>query len=98
MSAPEFTSDEQYIISYYKSDFARTMFSAWPFHLPLVVIFALGMWHDNSLAMFAAFVSMIGYRVWENSHQPRYHAATRSIIEKYETAIAASSAQPEKAS
>lgn len=88
MSKPEFTAEEQYVISFVQQDKTGT------WHPYVVSQFVLGV----ALAAMAVYVNslylavcgiciLVGYRIYEDRYQSRWTPVWRSIIEKYETAL-----------
>ncbi len=87
MSQPEFNPDEQYIVAYYKSGFRGGSWPAWLFDGIAIALFMWGLIEGESAIMFAGFGLIIGWRVYEQTSQPKFFRATRSVIEKYESRI-----------
>ena len=87
MADLEFDPAERYVIAYYKGESAGTQWSVWLIHACMAALFGYGIYTDDQALPFAAFCILILWRIYEQSHQPRYFRATRGVIEKYEARL-----------
>lgn len=85
---PEFTDEEQYVVSFYKSQQPTGVLSALsndlPYLVPNLIIAGLGVYFESIAVLVAAFIVLVGFKAREAYYQPRYHEITRSILFKYE--------------
>ncbi|MEN1681466.1 MAG: hypothetical protein AAGJ46_17940 [Planctomycetota bacterium] len=90
MSLPDFTSDEQYLISAAKADsqgrFGNTYM--WSYIVSTALIAGFAAYNESVLMLASAFVVVCGFRVYEETWQARWGPMWKSIIEKYERAAA----------
>lgn len=88
MPLPEFTAEEQYLVMHVKStkSGALSSFYALGYMCPCVLIAGFAAYHESILMMSAAFLVLIGFRVYEERSQAKWIPVWRSIIAKYEAA------------
>ena len=88
MPLPEFTNDEQYLISFAKSTRAREQTNTymWGYLVGGVALAGFGVFHDNVPMMLGAFAVVCGCRVYEELTQTKWTPVWREIIKKYEDA------------
>ena len=96
MPLPEFTNDEQYVLSFIKSPKMVGASSAymWGYILGGIIIAGFGAYFSNVLMMAAAFVVVCGFRIYEERYQLKSIPLWRSIIEKYEAAAVSNDSAP----
>lgn len=88
MPLPEFTHDEQYLISYVKSPRAAHGSNShmWGYMIGASMIAASGFYHNSVPTLLIAFVLVCGFRLYENRYHSKWIPLWRSIIDKYEAA------------
>ncbi len=90
MALPEFTPDEAYFIGCVKSPSYMGISSAFPlgYMVGSRVLAGFGLYHENLLMIASAFVVLCGFRFYEARLESKSIPVWRSIIEKYESALA----------
>ena len=89
MTYPNFTPDENYLISYVKTPSAGSSSSSymWGYILSGSLIFGLGVYNESVSFMAIAFAIVIGFRLYEEWYISKWTPKWRSIIEKFEAAL-----------
>jgi len=94
MPLPEFTDEEQYLISFWKSESATTQTNTqmWGYLLCAAAVAVFGFYYKDPVMSLLAFVLVFGFRVHEEYSQKKWAKPLRSIILKYEAAFSPNSA------
>jgi hypothetical protein len=86
MPAPQFTADEQYLISWAKSSAATTNPFALGYLAAGIMICAVAAYYDSIPFMVVAFIVVCGFRLWEEWYQAKWAHLWGAIVTKYEAA------------
>jgi hypothetical protein len=89
MPAPAFTREEEYLISLLRGDIQESSAFMWSYLLPGLALAGFAAVYDSVWMVLSAFVVVCGFRVYEESFAKKWKPTYRSIILKYEEAIAA---------
>ena len=88
MPRPEFTSEEQYLISYLQQPRASSWHPNTVGQLVVgLMIGGIAIYNANLAIAICGIVFLLGYRIYEELYQQRYNVIWRSIVDKYEAAI-----------
>lgn len=86
MARPEFSADENYLISYVKSSRGRTTNSyMWGYVFSSSLVFAFGVYQQSIPVMVIGFVTLVGFRLYKEWYGARWTPAWQSIVEKFES-------------
>lgn len=88
MPQPEFTHDEQYLISSLTSPKATQSPSTymWSYLVPCAVLAGVSAYNKNLSLVLIAFAVLCGFRIHEENYQNRWLPLWKSIITKYQNA------------
>lgn len=96
MKSPQFTTEENYAISYTRSRESSTAnYYLVGYALSTSLIFGYGAYHSYIPVMVIAFSVFVSFRLYEEYHGLRWHSVWRSILDKYDAALAKRSDQSE---
>jgi hypothetical protein len=88
MPRPEFTNDEQYLLSFVQTTHSVHQNNPfmWSYLLSGLLLAGFAAYNESTLMLLSAFLVVCGFRVYEEQSQARWIPIWRSIIEKYENA------------
>ncbi len=91
MPLPEFTHEEQYLISYVKSPDLSKHYNGymWGYLIGCSVLAGFAAYQQHFGMVLAAFAILCGFRIYEDRYGSRWNPIWRTLIEKYEAAIMA---------
>src|SRR5688500_7635043 len=90
---PKFTDDEQYLLTAIRSENNSSGGDfMWGYILGAVAFAGFAAYHENTLMMLCAFAVVCGFRIYEERYHAQWQSVFRSIIAKYDQAIAQASA------
>lgn len=89
MRLPDFTDDEQYLISYIKSPKAsgQTVSYMWGYLIASGALAVTGAYYENLHLVIGGFLLVCIFRIHEEESQSKWMPAWQSIITKYEAAL-----------
>ena len=92
MTKPHFSDEEQYCINWAKTGQGFNIAFDLGYLIPSFVLAGCGIYWSEPFPLFAALGVIAVFKVWEWSYQYKWAPVWKSIIEKYEDAVA----EPEK--
>ncbi|HYW81457.1 MAG TPA: hypothetical protein VE890_17865 [Thermoguttaceae bacterium] len=87
MSKPDFTPEEQYLISSAKTAAGAGLLFDLAYLLPSVLLAGFGVYTDEIGVVVVAFAVLVGFKVFERSHARKWDPVWKRIFQKYDEAI-----------
>jgi hypothetical protein len=89
MSLPQFTPEEQFVVSILKSTLPVSRFNAlmWGYLVSGSILGGVAMYYSNIHVMAISLILIVGFRLYEEWYQSRWQPVYRSVVMKYESAL-----------
>ncbi len=88
MTKPQFSNEEQYLINSLRMGKGGNIAYDLGYLIPSFVLGGCGIYWNHPFPIFAAFGAIAAFKVWEWSQQSKWAPLWKSIIDKYEDALA----------
>jgi len=88
MPGPKFTDEEQYLVTALRSEKSSGANFMWGYILGGIAFAGFAAYHENTLMMLCGFAVVCGFRIYEERYHAQWQPVFRSIIAKYDQAIA----------